>query len=126
MVLRRGIGYCWQPHRSQRLITVRVFLLLRLAQRPKSFPIRPPNQLLQILFRQALRVNNTYPMETCEIPGVFDAGHVGKFKEALGRHADAETPLFGFAGFEVGESFVADEVDKDIGGMAVFAGANTG
>ena len=65
-------------------------------------------------------------METCEIPGGFDAGYIGEFEEAVWRDADAEAPSFGFAGFEIGESFVADKIHKNIGGMAVFVCADTG
>lgn len=61
-------------------------------------------------------------METCEITRRFDAGYVGE----RGRYANAETPLFGFAGFEIGESFVANKIHKNIGGMAVFVCADTG
>ena len=73
-----------------------------------------------------MRVNDAYPLETCEITGRFDAGYVGEFDETVGRYANAETPLVGFAGFEVGESFVAEEIHEDIGGMIVFVGADAG
>ena len=63
-------------------------------------------------------------MKACEVTGWFDAGHVGELEEAIRRDANAETPLFGFAGFEIGESFVADEIDDGVGGVAVFVRAD--
>ncbi len=44
----------------------------------------------------------------------FYAGYIGEFEESFRHHADAETPLFGLAGFEVGELLACHGIPEDV------------
>lgn len=58
-------------------------------------------------------------MKASPVSGRFYPRKICQLNKPIRRNSCAETPSFGFAGFEIGEFFTADGVDKKIARLAV-------
>jgi len=56
-------------------------------------------------------------MEPSHVSGRLDPRDVGQLQEAVGRDAEAETPLLRFAGLEIGEGLAGDGIYENVAGM---------
>lgn len=72
-----------------------------------------------MLVRHAAHIHYRDPAEAGQPACGLDAGDVGQLQEAIRRNLDAETPLLGLAGLEMGEALSAHAVDQDIGGLVM-------
>ena len=76
--------------------------------------VRPQNQLTQIGDRKRRHVDDGDPMITVAITRRFHTGNAREFGEAIRQYLDAESPFFGFAGFEVSKIPSVKRINENV------------